>query len=96
MKPNQAILYIKDVAELLGKTESATVSAYQRGQIPGAFKLLGRVAWNRESLQAWLAGLESGAQEGDGGKRRKGRRRQSHVVDITPRLAAGNAQGGQK
>ena len=57
MKPNQAVLYISDVAAILGKTETAVASAYRRGKIPMAFNCLGKVAWHREQFDTWLAGL---------------------------------------
>ncbi len=59
MAKQPEILYIPDVAALLGKTESAITSAYRRGQIPGAFKLLGRVAWRRSSIDEWIESLSN-------------------------------------
>jgi predicted DNA-binding transcriptional regulator AlpA len=70
------ILYIPDVAALLGKTETAIASAHKRGQIPGAFKLLGRVAWRRSSIEAWIEALSNPDQR-YGQRRSKGRPRQA-------------------
>ena len=86
MKPNQAVLYISDVAAILGKTEAAVTSAYQRGKIPGAFKCLGKVAWHRVQFDAWLAGLsDSGAEaQADSEKKRPGRKRKDYSVQIIP------------
>ena len=85
MKPNQAVLYISDVAAILGKTETAVASAYRRGKIPGAFNCLGKVAWHREQFDTWLAGLSKpeGEQQSQLGKNRPGRKRKGYSVDIT-------------
>jgi predicted DNA-binding transcriptional regulator AlpA len=75
MAKQPEILYIPDVAALLGKTESAITSAYRRGQIPGAFKLLGRVAWRCSSIDEWIESLSNPNQK-YGQRCSKGRPRQ--------------------
>jgi predicted DNA-binding transcriptional regulator AlpA len=52
------VIYIADLAKILGKTEAAINSAHQRGQLPQSFKLLGRIAWKQETVDAWLQALE--------------------------------------
>ena len=57
MKPEQEVIYIRDVALILGKEYPAVQAMQQRGHLPKAFKLGGKVAWLRGDFMAWLAGL---------------------------------------
>ena len=80
MKTGQAVLYIADLAELLGRTEAAIRSAHQRGSIPGAFTLLGRTAWHRADIEAWLDGAT--VENKQTKETKKDRKRQSHTVQL--------------
>ncbi len=66
------ILYAADVARMVGKTQQAFTACMQRESSavpPGRFKLGRLWAWRRSTVEAWLAGLESG--ELDPAPRRK-------------------------
>jgi len=80
MKTGQAILYIADLAEMLGRSEAAIRSAHQRGSIPGAFTLLGRTAWHRAVIETWLACQSVNTIAAKPQKR--GRKRESHTVQL--------------
>lgn len=83
---NQEILYIDDVAAILGKKYPAVQAMVQRGQIPAPFTLGGRSAWRRATIDAWIEGLEADAKakrEGaEASKGRRGRRRLDYSVEI--------------
>lgn len=70
------ILYIPEMARLLGKTETAIRQhAYRRtGAVPPAFRLGGQYAWHRADVQAWLDNKRNKAGEAG---RRRGRGRPS-------------------
>jgi len=80
MKTGQAVLYIADLAELLGRTEAAIRSAHQRGSIPGSFTLLGRTAWHRADIEEWIAKVSQSKLFS--GPSKKGRKRESHTVQL--------------
>ena len=80
MKTGQAVLYIADLAELLGRTEAAIRSAHQRGQVPGSFTLLGRTAWHRCDIKAWLA--DKSGQTNAVQPSKRGRKRESYKVQL--------------
>ena len=56
-KPERAdVLYVADLGRKLGRTESGIRMAVHRrsDSIPPHFMLAGRIAWNREDVDAWL------------------------------------------
>jgi predicted DNA-binding transcriptional regulator AlpA len=52
-----AVLYVPDLARMIGRTESAIRAGVQRGVdwVPPAFNMGRRLAWRREDVDAWLA-----------------------------------------
>lgn len=84
MKPEQAILYIADVAALLGKSYPAIQGMDRRGDLPPSFRLGGKVAWKRETIMAWIDGQESEARARRESKEkgRAGRKRLGYEVEI--------------
>ena len=51
----QEILYVRDLAQLLGRTEKAIRHAARRGKLPTPIRLAGRLAWPRAVVLSWLA-----------------------------------------
>ncbi|MBK8265572.1 MAG: tyrosine-type recombinase/integrase [Nannocystis sp.] len=49
------ILYVHDLAELLGRSEKAVRHAMHRGLLPEPMKLAGRLAWRRADVLSWVA-----------------------------------------
>jgi integrase/predicted DNA-binding transcriptional regulator AlpA len=49
------ILYVHDLAELLGRSEKAVRHAMHRGLLPEPMKLAGRLAWRRSDVLSWVA-----------------------------------------
>lgn len=86
MKPEQAVIYLEDVATILGKKYPAVQSMHARNQLPPSFKLGGRLAWMRATFMAWLDNLEATAEvsEPASEKPRQGRKRKGYEVEITP------------
>ncbi|SMF93976.1 transcriptional regulator, AlpA family [Methylomagnum ishizawai] len=86
MRPEQAILYIADVAALLGKSYPAIQGMDRRGDLPPSFRLGGKVAWKRETIMAWIDGQESEArakrEAKEKEKGRAGRKRLGYEVEI--------------
>lgn len=58
------ILYVPDLAKLLGLTEAAVRGAYYRrsGAIPKGFKLGAKLAWRRATVMEFLADRERRAR----------------------------------
>ena len=58
------ILYVPDLAKLLGLTEAAVRGAYYRrsGVIPKGFKLGAKLAWRRTTVIEFLAERERRAR----------------------------------
>lgn len=56
MKEDSQVLYVPELARLLGMTEAAVRGAYYRrsGAIPRGFTLGRRLAWRRASVLAFL------------------------------------------
>lgn len=52
-----AVLYVPELARMIGRTESAVRAGVQRGAdwVPPAFNMGRRLAWRREDVEAWLA-----------------------------------------
>lgn len=52
-----AILYVPDLARMLGRTESAIRTAVNRGApwLPPSFPMGRRLAWRREDVDRFLA-----------------------------------------
>lgn len=61
---DQQVLYVPDLARLLGMTEAAVRGAYYRrsGAIPKGFKLGAKLAWRRETVLAFLEDRERRAR----------------------------------
>ena len=59
-----AILYVRDLAQLLGRTEKAIRHATHRGKLPAPIRLAGRLAWQRAVVLSWLA-ERSGVSRGE-------------------------------
>ena len=61
----QKVLYIPDIAKLLGMTENAVRCHLRRGNyraVPRPFRLGSRrLAWRREDFDAWLKKIAKGA-----------------------------------
>lgn len=50
------VIYIPELAKMLGKTETATTAMLHRGgDLPPSFKLGRKHAWRRADVEAWLA-----------------------------------------
>ncbi|MBK8261254.1 MAG: hypothetical protein IPK80_07910 [Nannocystis sp.] len=49
------ILYVPDLAELLGRSEKAVRHAMRRGLLPEPLKLAGRLAWRRADVLSWVS-----------------------------------------
>ncbi len=49
------ILYVPDLAELLGRSEKAVRHAMRRGLLPEPMKLAGRLAWRRADVLSWVS-----------------------------------------
>jgi predicted DNA-binding transcriptional regulator AlpA len=80
MKPGQEVLYLADVAEILGKEYPAVQSMHRRNKLPPAFKMGGKVAWLREKFYEWLSQEATG--DGDNQEpKRKGRRRLGYEIE---------------
>lgn len=64
MAQDQEVLYVPELAKLLGLTEAAVRGAYYRrsGAIPKGFKLGAKIAWRRASVLAWLEERERRAR----------------------------------
>lgn len=58
-----ALLYVADIASLLGIDEAAVRKRCRREQIPGAFKECGRWAVRRVTFDNWLKAREAGIQD---------------------------------
>lgn len=58
------VLYVAELARMLGMTEAALRGhVYRRsGAIPKAFKLGGKLAWRRSTVQAFLEDRERRAR----------------------------------
>lgn len=58
------VLYVPDLAKLLGMTEAAVRGAYYRrsGAIPKGFKLGAKLAWRRATVIEFLAERERRAR----------------------------------
>lgn len=58
------VLYVADLARLLGMTETAVRGAYYRrsGAIPKAFKLGAKIAWRRSTVMQFLEDRERRAR----------------------------------
>jgi len=52
-----AVLYVPELARMIGKTDSAVRAGVQRGAdwLPPAFLMGRRHAWRRQDVEAWLA-----------------------------------------
>ena len=48
------VLYIPDVAKIIGKSELATHKLVERGALPRGGKIGGRLAWERSQIEEWL------------------------------------------
>lgn len=60
------VIYVRDLAEMLGKSEAAIRSAIRRGSSsipPGMFKTGTENCWRRETVDRWLRKLEADALE---------------------------------
>lgn len=57
MNDQAAVLYVPDMAKMLGRTESAIRTAVNRGAewLPVPFPMGRRLAWRREDVSAFLA-----------------------------------------
>jgi predicted DNA-binding transcriptional regulator AlpA len=53
----QSILYVTDLARMLGRTESAIRAAVNRGAawLPPSFPMGRRLAWRREDVERFMA-----------------------------------------
>ncbi|MBK8259986.1 MAG: helix-turn-helix domain-containing protein [Nannocystis sp.] len=49
------ILYVQDLADLLGRSEKAVRHAMRRGLLPEPLKLAGRLAWRRADVLSWVS-----------------------------------------
>lgn len=61
---DQEVLYVPDIAKLLGLTEAAVRGHYYRrsGAIPKGFKLGAKLAWRRATVIEFLAERERRAR----------------------------------
>jgi predicted DNA-binding transcriptional regulator AlpA len=59
-----AVIYVPELAKLLGLTEAAVRGHYYRrsGAIPKGFKMGAKLAWRRESVEAFIAQKEREAR----------------------------------
>ncbi len=64
MDQDQQILYVPELARMLGLTEAAVRGAHYRrsGAIPKGFKLGAKLAWRRASVLAFLEDRERRAR----------------------------------
>jgi predicted DNA-binding transcriptional regulator AlpA len=64
MGQDQEVLYVGDLAKLLGLTEAAVRGHYYRrsGAIPKGFKMGAKLAWRRASVLAFLEERERKAR----------------------------------
>lgn len=60
----QEVLYVADLAKLLGVSEASIRGSYYRrsGAIPKGFKLGKKIAWRRETVAAFLREREQKAK----------------------------------
>ena len=49
------ILYVRELAAYLGRSEKAVRNAVARGTLPAGRRLAGRLAWTREDVLSWLS-----------------------------------------
>lgn len=63
MTDDQQVLYVRDLARLLGMSEAAIRGHYYRrsGALPPTLKLGARLAWRRATVLSWLAEKEKKA-----------------------------------
>ena len=60
------VLYVADMARVLGRTEAAIRSCVQRQRLkmdnsfPTHTRIAGRVCWKRREVQAWLEKMSDG------------------------------------
>jgi len=57
-----AVLYVPDLARMIGKTDSAVRAGIQRGAdwLPPAFLMGRRHAWRRADVERWLDARATG------------------------------------
>lgn len=56
--PRQVVLYVHDVAAMLGKTEAQVRHMRARGQLPAPLKQSGLgLCWRRVDFEKWLSQL---------------------------------------
>lgn len=82
MSPGQEIIYVADLAVILGKTYPAVVAMHHRGQLPQSFYIGRRVAWRRATIDEWISELAKTANNLVTENKRAGRKRMGYDVDV--------------
>lgn len=83
--PTQQVLYVSDLAVILGKSYPAIVAMHHRNQLPRAFYVGGKLAWLRASIDAWIEGIAAEAEKPGpvpAPVKRRGRRRMGLEVNL--------------
>lgn len=68
------VLYVHDLARMLGRTEAAIRSAVNRNDaesIPPRMSMGRRICWRRETVEAWLRGREQAQKPAKAGGKDK-------------------------
>lgn len=70
---NQEVLYVYDMARLLGRTEAAIRASVNRASddIPPRLLIGRRICWRRETVQQWLKDREQPAKPAKAGRKAK-------------------------